>query len=103
MFAVGGFITPLVVSPFLDETTAEKLPKSCSTNFTDEAIARLGTTLEIKVSDEISKLFFCIKKSDAWQFSRSYLDPLFSIWLSYSVIWLSIFSPLQAKCNGKTF
>ena len=48
MFAVGGFITPLVVSPFLDETTAEKLPKSCSTNFTDETIARLGTTLAIK-------------------------------------------------------
>jgi len=51
MFAVGGFITPLIVSPFLDETTAEKLPKSCSTNFTDEDIARLGTTLAIKMSD----------------------------------------------------
>ena len=48
MFAVGGFITPLVVSPFLDETMAEKLPKSCSKNLTDETIARLGTTLAIK-------------------------------------------------------
>ena len=113
MFAVGGFITPLVVSPFLDETTTEKLPKSCSTNFTDETIARLGTTLAIKnFYYDIqtfqtclikSPNYFCIKKSDARQFRRSYLDPLFSIWLSYSVVWLSIFTALQAKCNGKTF
>lgn len=55
MFAVGGFITPLVVSPFLDETMAEKLPKSCSKNLTDETIARLGTTLAIK------KIYFDIQ------------------------------------------